>query len=507
MQCHDEHDIRLGSDGVRVEVLDNNTWGTICNTNFDDRDALVTCGLFGYNDGIAVRHVEPGTGPIIISELKCSGVGACRVAAPASSATSFALWCCESHCTVCGVVSFRFVSFLFLSCACCVHAPHDAVAVGRAVAEPDYRDCASSPYWMVNPNCTHADDAGVKCLNRTSVRLVDESGNSDVTSGRLEVHHDGEWGTVCHASLPVIDALANTVCKQLGFFTGYPYLESRGDVVPRTGGRIWLVDPVCPLSGPCPLPFLLLCLHSRNPSVWSSLCVCLTAATSIDRCALSDWDSASCLHSQDIGVRCVTARIGDDGYRLEMYHNGTWGTVCGLSGNGGTFSNTDASVACEQLGFADGVVAPEDVVVPGSGAIWLDNLQCNGTESSLEECMSRSWLSTNSACTHAKDVGVTCSAATPMRLVDGTNDTNGRLEVFHQGAWGTVCGESLSLTSLRLICRKLGYSAGAQLAPGSFPEGAGRIWLSNITCDMEGTSCAHLLQALCLCFASPATGC
>ena len=42
----------------------------------------------------------------------------------------------------------------------------------------------------------------------------------------------------------------------------------------------------------------------------------------------------------------------------------------------------------------------------GSGQIWLDNLQCNGTESSLEFCVSRQWGRHN--CGHAEDAGVEC---------------------------------------------------------------------------------------------------
>ena len=42
----------------------------------------------------------------------------------------------------------------------------------------------------------------------------------------------------------------------------------------------------------------------------------------------------------------------------------------------------------------------------GSGRIWLDNLQCNGTESSLEYCVSSQWGENN--CGHREDAGIEC---------------------------------------------------------------------------------------------------
>lgn len=43
----------------------------------------------------------------------------------------------------------------------------------------------------------------------------------------------------------------------------------------------------------------------------------------------------------------------------------------------------------------------------GSGRIWLDNVQCNGTEERLEWCDSLCWG--QNTCTHSEDVGVKCT--------------------------------------------------------------------------------------------------
>lgn len=44
---------------------------------------------------------------------------------------------------------------------------------------------------------------------------------------------------------------------------------------------------------------------------------------------------------------------------------------------------------------------------PGRGPIWLDELGCSGTESSLLECARLPWAKHN--CRHSEDAGVRCS--------------------------------------------------------------------------------------------------
>ena len=44
----------------------------------------------------------------------------------------------------------------------------------------------------------------------------------------------------------------------------------------------------------------------------------------------------------------------------------------------------------------------------GMGRIWLDNVQCTGTERELTSCISNS--SGVNDCTHAQDAGVKCEA-------------------------------------------------------------------------------------------------
>jgi len=42
----------------------------------------------------------------------------------------------------------------------------------------------------------------------------------------------------------------------------------------------------------------------------------------------------------------------------------------------------------------------------GSGTIWLDDVQCNGTETEIDECRHRGWG--NVRCGHNHDVSIAC---------------------------------------------------------------------------------------------------
>lgn len=49
---------------------------------------------------------------------------------------------------------------------------------------------------------------------------------------------------------------------------------------------------------------------------------------------------------------------------------------------------------------------PSKLYGPGKSKIWLDNLQCNGNESSILECEHEGWGVTD--CTNEEDIGVDC---------------------------------------------------------------------------------------------------
>ena len=77
-------------------------------------------------------------------------------------------------------------------------------------------------------------------------------------------------------------------------------------------------------------------------------------------------------------------------------------------------------------------------------------------------------------------------AALELRLKDGAHRCEGRVEVKHQGEWGTVDDMHWSWKDASVVCRQLGCGAAIGFPRAAyFGPGLGPIWLLYTSC--EGT--------------------
>ncbi|XP_072566349.1 antigen WC1.1-like isoform X7 [Paramormyrops kingsleyae] len=537
-------DVRLvGGDGPcagRVEVLHQGQWGTVCGFDWDMKDAAVVCKQMFCGDAVAAPqygYFGAGTGSIWMAVVSCGGsestlkdcgqneriLQQCRHEYDAgvvcsgnfemqltggphlcSGRLEFPLG--DSGYTVCDPdfdLQDAKVVCRQLGCGIPMEEPRGA-AFGKGGGqvwskkinckgdEPDFGQCLRSS--TEEQNCNHETDVGLKCfwytdsrlvggpdscsgrvelqyLKHRSIRLVGDAGGC---AGRLEVLHQGSWGTVCGDSWDPKDA--QVVCRQLQCGTA-------------------LRDPVPTFFGPGTGP------------IWLDEVDCEGNETSLWDCPSASRGQNDCVHKEDVGVVCsdfkeIRLAEGCSG-QLEVFYNGTWGNVC--------FNQMDtntASLICQHLNCGDSrsIFSAKSRL---KGALnWLDYLKCRPHDSTLWQCPSSNWG--DNKCDEGEVAQITCegcSAAAkdrpcsrhpPMRLRGGSSECSGRVELWHNGSWGTVCDDSWDLRDAQVVCRQLGCGTALEAHGNSaFERGNGNIWLNEMNCrgdELHLWDCPHSLQ-------------
>nr|XP_023658228.1 deleted in malignant brain tumors 1 protein-like [Paramormyrops kingsleyae] len=342
------------------------------------------------------------------------------------------------------------------------------------------------------------------------VRLVNAE---SPCAGRVEVFHEGQWGTVCHHWWDTEDAAV--VCRQM--FCGEVVLAKGYGQFGEGTGKIWMEDVACKGS-----------------------------ESTLKDCGHNGWGRNDCGHHQDAGAICsgkFEMQLKGENHpcsgRLEFQHLSSWYTVCDPD-----FDLQDAKVVCRQLGCGIPVEEPRVAAFgKGGGQVWSKKINCTGDESDFRQCLRSSTEEQN--CTHKTDVGLKCFWYTNSRLVGGPDSCSGRvelqylrtgpiwldevdcegnetslwdcpsaprgqndcahkedvgvvcsehkeirlaegcsgqLEVFYNGTWGNVCFNQMETNTASLICQHLNCGeSGTIFSTKSRLKGA-LNWLDNLKC-------------------------
>ena len=107
------------------------------------------------------------------------------------------------------------------------------------------------------------------------------------------------------------------------------------------------------------------------------------------------------MNDTGLSIRLVNGTNEKEG-RVEIHWNNQWCTVCD-----DIWDDIDATVICKQLGYSRGSARVSAYFGEGSGLILLDNVNCNGRESSIFDCNQRKLGEHD--CTHNEDAGVVCA--------------------------------------------------------------------------------------------------
>uniref|UniRef100_A0A8C1IY27 Si:ch211-161n3.4 n=1 Tax=Cyprinus carpio TaxID=7962 RepID=A0A8C1IY27_CYPCA len=473
----------LDSCSGRVELQFLNEWGTVCDACWDMRAASVLCRQL--NCGIAVSVVGSdwfgeGSNETWADVFDCDGnetkLSECSISSWSRAELKFLISSDSSLALHDGLVRLSGERQCEGELEVFIHQVWRRVLLDSWSLTESSVVCRQLGCGSVlnfygssssSPEHSHECVTGFQC--RGSIRLVGSGGDC---AGRLEVFHSGSWGTVCDDSWDIKDA--HVVCRQLQCGVALSNQQVPAWFGPGSG-PIWLDEVEC---------------EGNETSLWS--------------CSSPGWGKHDCQHKEDVGVVCSVIRLteGCEG-NVEVFYNGSWGNVCWNQ-----MDRDTASMICQELNCGRSGDLSASTPRLKSARNWLDKVTCRPHDSNLWQCPSSPWGQNN--CNEDEVTKITCSGFylcilytpdhtctllfflcvcvcvldhVPLRLSEGDGRCSGRLEVYHNTVWGSVCDDQWDISDAQVVCRQLGCGAALRADGNSvFGAGEGDVWLNRVEC-------------------------
>ena len=266
---------------------------------------------------------------------------------------------------------------------------------------------------LSNPTEVALDDA------EATGTILDDGEPITARFENIPENHDGSTAFTfeLHFSEEIPDLSYTTVADGLFEVTGANVTKASRTT--KGSNRGWLVTAAPSGSGSADIA---ISLPVRACGETAAVCTADDRALSAALSATVPREVVTVSQTSGEELRLVGGATANEG-RLEILLDGQWGTVCD-----DYWGKFDADVACRALGYEEGSVADATQFMRahfGAGAqsvpIWLDNVECAGTETSLLACPRRYSPAVGAHnCRHREDVGVRCAGE---RSAPATVDT------------------------------------------------------------------------------------
>lgn len=331
--------------------------------------------------------------------------------------------------------------------------------------------CKELNYLLENscgPSCS-----GKKVQGPLSQRVRLQNGGT-IFEGRLEVFHDGQWGTVCDDGWNLNNA--RVICRELQL----------GDAIESVKASVFSEE----------YPTSVIFLDNVE---------CTGEESNIEMCQHRGWGVHNCGHSEDVGIRCSgpdVSRLCVDSCADGYFESNGECQLCNLTCKTCSGSATRC-LTCDAPYFLQG-----DECLPRCDVGFFGNTESRECQRCSKECLNCEYGLTGDICTSCEEgkflQGTSCvtecedknSKHLPLRLVGGHNMYEGRVEVYINGEWGTVCDDSWDIHDVEVVCRQLGFGhALTAVGFAGYGPGSGPIHIDRIDCTGEEDELIHCIQA------------